>query len=133
MTSPSLPVILILIIIFFFLGTSESHTPSSNTSGSDVKHDQDNQEINGKVDVALILKLQHKLAEVEREKARIQSRLDEIDSSPRSEKAKFEAESTFRISELEMSNSELKSQLFELQNSINEGKRIAQEYSYNLM
>lgn len=89
-----------------------------------MKHDQDTQDINGKVDVALILKLQHKLAEVEREKARIQSRLDEIDSSPRSEKAKFEAEATFRISELEMSNSELKSQLFELQNSINEGKII---------
>lgn len=87
-----------------------------------MKHDTETQEINGKVDVALILKLQHKLAEVEREKARIQSRLDEIDLSPKAEKAKFEEESTFRISELEMSNSELKSQLYELQNSIKEGK-----------
>lgn len=72
--------------------------------------------------MALILKLQHKLAEVEREKTRIQKRLDEIDLSPRAEKAKNEAESIFRISELEMSNSELKSQLYELQSSINEGK-----------
>lgn len=110
----------------FVLETSESQTPSSNTSSSEVKHVQDHQEINGKVDVSLILKLQHKLAEVEREKARIQSRLDEIDLSPKSEKVKYEAESAFRISELEMSNSGLKSQLFELQSSINEGNRYFQ-------
>lgn len=114
-----------------FLGTSDSQTPSSNTSSSEVvKHEPENQEINGKIDVSLILKLQHKLAEVEREKARIQKRLDEIDLSPRAEKVKNEVEASFRISELEMSNSELKSKLFELQNSINEGKYHKNHQNY---
>lgn len=106
----------------FFVGTSESQTPSSNTSSSEVKQEPENQAINGKIDVSLVLKLQHKLAEVEREKSRLQKRLDEFDLSPRAEKAKSEAESTLRISELEMSNSQLKCQLYELQSSIKEGR-----------
>ncbi|KAJ8966303.1 hypothetical protein NQ314_003568 [Rhamnusium bicolor] len=101
--------------------TSDSQTPSTNSSSeANTKHETEN-----KVDVGLVLKLQHKLAEVEREKMRMQKRLDEIDMSPRTEKAKNEAENAVKISELELCNSQLKSQLFELQNSINEGTGLS--------
>lgn len=96
-------------------GTSESQT-TSTTSNGDSKHDADN-----KLDVGLVLKLQHKLSEVEREKERLQKRLDDFDLSPRTEKAKNAAEDAVRISELELANSSLKSQLFELRNGIEEG------------
>lgn len=69
-----------------------------------------------------MLKLQHKLAEVERERERMQKRLDEIDMSPKMERVKSEAELTIKISELEMCNSQLKTQLYELQESIKDGK-----------
>lgn len=97
-----------------FPGTSESLTPST-TSNGDSKHDTD------KVDVGLVLKLQHKLSEVEREKQRLQKRLDDFDLSPRTEKAENAAKDAIRISELELANSSLKSQLFELRNGIEEG------------
>jgi hypothetical protein len=93
----------------------ESQTPS--TSSSDTKHESEN----NKVDVGLVLKLQHKLAEVEREKVRMQKRLDELDMSPRTEKAENAARDSIRISELELVNSNLKAQVMELQNSILEG------------
>lgn len=56
---------------------------------------------------------------------RMQKRLDDIDMSPRTEKAKTDAENAVRISELELGNSQLKAQLFELQNSINEGTGLS--------
>lgn len=99
----------------YSLGNVESQTPS--TSSSDTKHDSEN----NKVDVGLVLKLQHKLAEVEREKLRMQKRLDELDMSPRTEKAENAARDSIKISELELVNSNLKAQLMELQNSIVEG------------
>ncbi|EFA06975.2 unconventional myosin-Va [Tribolium castaneum] len=96
-------------------GNVDSQTPS--TSSSDTKHESEN----NKVDVGLVLKLQHKLAEVEREKLRMQKRLDELDMSPRTEKAENAARDSIKISELELVNSNLKAQLMELQNSIIEG------------
>ncbi|CAG9853568.1 unnamed protein product [Phyllotreta striolata] len=93
---------------------SESHTPS--TGESNAQHNEN------AADVGLVLKLQHKLAEVERQKERMQKRLDELNTSPKAEKAKTEAENSIRISELEIHNSQLKTQLYELQNSIKEGK-----------
>ncbi|XP_018563166.1 unconventional myosin-Va isoform X1 [Anoplophora glabripennis] len=102
-------------------GTNDSQTPSTNSSSeANAKHDTET-----KIDVGLVLKLQHKLAEVEREKMRMQKRLDEIDMSPRTEKAKNDADNAVRISELELCNSQLKAQLFELQNSINEGTGLS--------
>lgn len=70
------------------------------------------------VDVALILKLQHKLVEVERERNRLRQRLDEIESSPNSEQMDNHAQDTYRISELEVANSSLKKQLKEIRDSI---------------
>lgn len=94
---------------------SDSQTPST-TSSNGTKHESDN-----KLDVGLVLKLQTKLAEVEREKMRMQKRLDELDMSPRTERAENAARDAIKISELELSNSNLKSQLLELQSSITEG------------
>ncbi|CAG9820455.1 unnamed protein product [Phaedon cochleariae] len=74
-----------------------------------------------KMDVSLVLKLQHRLSGVEREKTRMQKRLDEIDLSPKSDTQRSDVENAARLSEMELCNSQLKTQLFELQNSINEG------------
>lgn len=101
-------------------GTSENQTPT-NTSTSDSNTNQE-VENESNIDIGLVLKLQHKLAEVERNKDRMQKRLDELSTSPKIEKARTDAEVAARISELELCNSQLKTQLFELQNSINEGK-----------
>ncbi|XP_049824224.1 unconventional myosin-Va isoform X2 [Aethina tumida] len=95
--------------------TSESQTPST-TSSNDTKQDPDS-----KVDVGLVLKLQHKLSAMEREKMRMQKRLDELDMSPRVERAENAANDAVRISELELTNSNLKSQLMELRSSISDG------------
>ncbi|XP_072396790.1 unconventional myosin-Va isoform X1 [Diabrotica undecimpunctata] len=109
--------------------TSENHTPT-NTSTSDTNTNQEVETteppVEQNVDVGLVLQLQHKLAATEREKLRMQKRLDEMDLSPKVEKAKTEAEYAIRISELELGNSQLKNQLFELQNSINEGQGVTQ-------
>ncbi|XP_066263095.1 unconventional myosin-Va [Euwallacea similis] len=94
--------------------SNASQTPSS--SSDNVKSELENN-----VDIGLVLKLQTKLADVEREKDRIQKRLDELDMSPRIERAENAAKDAIKISELELCNSNLKSQLLELQNSINEG------------
>lgn len=91
---------------------ADSQTPST-TSTSDNKPDS--------VDVGLVLKLQHKLSEVEREKGRLQKRLDEIDMSPRAEKAENAIRDAIRISELELANSSLRTQLMELRNGIQDG------------
>ncbi|KAL1513922.1 hypothetical protein ABEB36_003260 [Hypothenemus hampei] len=95
-------------------GANDSQTPSSTSDSNNVKSEE-------VADIGLVLKLQNKLAEVEREKARVQKRLDELDMSPRIERAENAARDAIRISELELCNSNLKSQLLELQNSINEG------------
>lgn len=68
------------ILTKFFPGTN-NESPSS-TSDSNVKSEIDNNNI----DIGLVIKLQNKLAEVEREKMRIQKRLDELDMSPRTER-----------------------------------------------
>lgn len=73
------------------------------------------------MDVGLVLKLQHKLAEVERERNRLRQRLDEIDSSPSSESAETRVHDTYRISELEVENASLKKQLRDLRKSIGDG------------
>lgn len=73
------------------------------------------------MDVGLVLKLQHKLSAMEREKMRMQKRLDELDMSPRVERAENAANDAVRISELELTNSNLKSQLMELRSSISDG------------
>ncbi|ENN78188.1 hypothetical protein YQE_05340, partial [Dendroctonus ponderosae] len=77
------------------------------------------------VDIGIVLKLQNNLAELEREKMRMQKRLDELDMSPRIERAENAAKDAIKISELELSNSNLKSQLMELQASVNEGTGIS--------
>lgn len=66
---------------------------------------------------------------MERENSRLQKRLDELESSPRTEKAENAIRDSIKISELEVINSQLKSQIFELRNSIDDGsgKRILQE------
>lgn len=74
-------------------------------------------------DISLVLKLQHKLAEVERENKRLLQRLDELDSSPTSERAETRAQDTYRINELEVTNSNLKKQLQELRHSIETGSQ----------
>ncbi|KAK9892692.1 hypothetical protein WA026_021547 [Henosepilachna vigintioctopunctata] len=89
---------------------------TSSTISSDIRS----------IDIGLVLKLQHKLAEVEKEKLRIQNRLDELDNSPMATEAENALKNTFKITELEMDNSSLKSQLIELQNSINEGSATSQ-------
>ncbi|XP_017772501.1 PREDICTED: unconventional myosin-Va [Nicrophorus vespilloides] len=98
----------------------EGHTdsiPSSSSSSENTKMDISP----SKTDVALVLKLQHKLAEVEREKSRLQKRLDDIETSPRAEQAENNARDSIKINELELSNSNLKSQLMELRGSIEDG------------
>ncbi|CAH1990989.1 unnamed protein product [Acanthoscelides obtectus] len=100
---------------------SETHSPpSASLTASDVETVAPSESI-PPADVGLVLKLQHRLAEVERERERMQRRLDELDSSPRVE----EAEAAARISELELVNAQLRSQLIELQNSINEGTGLS--------
>lgn len=74
-----------------------------------------------KIDVGLLLKLQHKLSEVEREKDRLQKRLDDLDTSPRAERADNSIKDSQRISELELYISTLKTHLYELQDGIEEG------------
>lgn len=73
------------------------------------------------MDVGLVLKLQHKLSEVEREKIRMQKRLDEIDMSPRIEKQENAIRDSIKISELEVANSNLKSNLMEMYMNVKEG------------
>lgn len=73
------------------------------------------------IDVGLVLKLQQKLSDVEKEKERLQKRIDEFETSPKSEKAENAAHDAMRISELEVSNCTLKTQLFELTGSIEDG------------
>lgn len=98
---------------------SESASESNNTNTKS--------SINGqKVDVGLVLQLQHKLADTEREKVRLQKRLDEIELSPKSEKAENAAHDAIRIAQLELANSKLKTQLFELTDSIEDGNGKAQ-------
>lgn len=58
----------------------------------------------------------------------MQKRLDELDMSPRTEKAENAARDSIRISELELVNSTLKAQLMELQNSIIEGTGSSKIY-----
>lgn len=94
---------------------SESQTTSTQSSSSS-KPDSD-----PKVNVGLVLQLQHKLADVERERERLQKRVDEIDMSPKTEKAKNAIRDSIKISELELLNSTLKSNLIELSQSIEEG------------
>ncbi|KAL3288840.1 hypothetical protein HHI36_003287 [Cryptolaemus montrouzieri] len=96
-------------------GITESRTPPPIIDDSKIN----SEEI---VDIGILLKLQHKLAEVEKEKNRIQKRLDELESSPRVEEAEKAARDSFKLSEYEMQNSTLKAQLIELQNSINENE-----------
>ena len=73
------------------------------------------------LDTALILKLQHKLSNLEREKSRLQKRLDDLDTSPRVEKSENAIRDSIMITELEVSNSLLKTQLCELQASVKQG------------
>lgn len=73
-----------------------------------------------------MLRLQHKLAETERDKIRTEQRLEELDNSPKVADALNAVRDSLRISELEIQNSTLKTQLLELQNSINEGTAKAQ-------
>ncbi|KRT84142.1 Myosin head, partial [Oryctes borbonicus] len=77
-----------------------------------------------KLDVGLLLKLQHKLSEVEREKDRLQKRLDDLDTSPRTERVDNAVKDSQRISELELYISTLKSHLYELQDGIEENSGI---------
>ncbi|XP_030764817.1 unconventional myosin-Va isoform X2 [Sitophilus oryzae] len=105
---------------FDWNGTNENQTPTTSTSDSNAKS-----ELESNVDIGLVLKLQHKLSEVEREKMRIQARLDELDLSPRIERAENAAKDAIRISELELCNANLKTQLLELQNSVNEGTGLS--------
>ncbi|XP_044744142.1 unconventional myosin-Va isoform X3 [Coccinella septempunctata] len=98
--------------------SSESRTPSSN--------EETRIDVEQKLDLGLVLRLQRKLAEVERDKLRMEQRLEELDNSPKVADAMNAARDSLRISELEMQNSTLKTQLLELQNSINEGTAKAQ-------
>lgn len=104
-----------------FLSTAspESRTPSSNESDTRIDSDQ-------KIDLGLVLRLQRKLASVERDKMHVERRLEELDNTPKVTDAMNAARDSLRISELEMQNSTLKTQLLELQNSINEGTAKAQ-------
>ncbi|XP_045467550.1 unconventional myosin-Va isoform X2 [Harmonia axyridis] len=97
----------------------ESRTPSSNESDTRIDSDQ-------KIDLGLVLRLQRKLASVERDKMHVERRLEELDNTPKVTDAMNAARDSLRISELEMQNSTLKTQLLELQNSINEGTAKAQ-------
>lgn len=90
-------------------------------SGDPVISSEESKEETQKVDVGLVLKLQHKLSEVEREKDRLQKRLDDLDMSPRIEKAQEAARDAIKISELELANSSLRTQLFELRSAVEEG------------
>lgn len=76
--------------------------------------------------MGLVLQLQHKLADAERDKNLLQKRLDELESSPKTEKAQNAAEDAIRISQLEVSNSKLKAQLLELTTSIEDGQGLDQ-------
>lgn len=86
-------------------------------------HERQDPKINATLnaDTALILKLQHKLSNLEREKSRLQKRLDDFDTSPRTEKSENAIRDSIMISELEVTNSLLKTQLCELQASIKQG------------
>lgn len=96
-------------------GSGDSQS-SSTTNENQVTSAQQPTESN--VDVSLVLKLQHKLVEIERERNRLRHRLDEIESSPISEKMDTHAQDMARISELEVANASLKKQLKELRESI---------------
>lgn len=58
---------------------------------------------------------------MEREKDRLQKRLDDLDMSPRVEKAQDAARDAIKISELELANSSLRTQLLELRTAVEEG------------
>lgn len=99
---------------------TNSTVGSGDTTTTNTSSDENKQEPSV-VDLGLVLKLQHKLSEVEREKDRLQKRLDDLDMSPRVEKAQNAAYDAMRISELELANSSLRTQLFELRSAIEEG------------
>ncbi|XP_022899670.2 unconventional myosin-Va [Onthophagus taurus] len=95
-------------------GINSGETTSNGTTDSNLENGTT-------LDISLVLKLQHKLSEVEREKSRLQKRLDDLDMSPRVEKAENAVRDSIKISELELMNSNLKTALYELQTSISEG------------
>ncbi|KAF2880492.1 hypothetical protein ILUMI_25679 [Ignelater luminosus] len=94
-------------------GTSESNNSNIKSSANDQK-----------VDVGLILQLQSKLADTKMVKVRLQKRLDEIESSPKSEKAENAAKDAIQIAQLELANSKLKTKLFKLTDSIEDGIKL---------
>lgn len=64
-----------------FLGANgESGTPATSSEANAKT------ELDTIVDIGIVLKLQNSLAEMEREKMRMQKRLDELDMSPRIER-----------------------------------------------
>lgn len=107
-----------------------NHTESSHIT---VTSDTSKKEEEEKLDIGLVLKLQHKLSEIEREKERLQKRLDDLDTSPRTERADNAIKDSQRISELELYISTLKTHLYELQDGIEEGDGLGKLQDQNKM
>lgn len=95
---------------------NNSLPPSTTHSSSSSKQDTEPKER-----VGLVLQLQHKLSEIDRERERLQKRVDEIDLSPKMETITNAARDAIKISELELLNSNLKSAIVELELAITEG------------
>ncbi|GJQ75233.1 Myo5, partial [Trypoxylus dichotomus] len=102
---------------------------SAAMTNSEINHEKKEEEL----DIGLLLKLQHKLSEVEREKNRLQKRLDDLDTSPRTERADNAIKDSQRISELELYISTLKAHLYELQDGIEEGSGLLKLQEQNRM
>lgn len=95
--------------------TNDSLPPSTHSSSSS------KEEAKEKEKVGLVLQLQHKLSEVDRERERLQKRVDEIDLSPKMETVTNAVRDSIRIGELELLNSNLKTALVELEQAIKVG------------
>ncbi|KAK4885795.1 hypothetical protein RN001_002066 [Aquatica leii] len=78
--------------------------------------------INEKQEISLLLRLKQKLENSERVRDRLQKRLDDLELSPKSEKMFSAVEDANRITYLEVAYSKLKTQLFELSESVEDGK-----------
>ncbi|KAF5304800.1 hypothetical protein FQR65_LT07817 [Abscondita terminalis] len=109
------------------LETIEWNGVSSNTESSITEKNSTEQ----KQDISLVLRLQQKLENVEKVRDRLQKQLDDLEMSPKSEKIFNAVEDSNRIAYLEVANSKLKTQLYELNESVEEGK--AQNYLSKLV
>ncbi|XP_017766826.1 PREDICTED: unconventional myosin-Va isoform X4 [Eufriesea mexicana] len=99
-------------------GEIQSHKSPSETNGP----------AHAPVDIGLVLKLQQKLKDVEKEKGRLIRMVEDLERDSPEESSRMQ--DTFRLQELEMENAQLKKDLGSLRKSVSSGVTGAQQ---NLM